>query len=152
MARKIQLETVGNRVVTTCKLDADSIGATLALAKAKIGKAVSLKAIAANSGQEGTVELCADGAAIFGRLANVSPKIDVGGVEKSGYLRLPYTGTAPAAGANDGTGFVIGGGSGAVKRCTGTPTVGELLARPLKVVSVRTSDTTCVVEFPADVL
>lgn len=147
MGRVVQLETIGNRVVTTCILDDTSLGATYDLKRAKIGKAVSLKAGAV----EGTVVLAADGARVFGRLENVQPKGDIGGVAKSGYLRLAYTGTAPAV-ADDGTGFVIGGGSGLVKRCTATPTVAELLAGPLKVVSVRTSDTTCVVEFPADVL
>lgn len=145
--RTVQLETIGNRVVTTMALDATSFGATFALAKAKIGLACSYKP----GGPEGTVVLAADGAAIAGRLENVQPLGDIGGVAKSGFLRLGYTGTAPAV-ANDGTGFVIGGGSGLVKRCTGTPTVAELLAKPLKVVSVRTADTTCVVEFPADVL
>lgn len=92
--RKVQLLTIGTRVAPSCVLDDTSFGATYALKRAHINKAVSLKAIAANSGQEGTVELCADGAMIFGVLANVQPKDEVGAIVKSGYLRVPMTGLA----------------------------------------------------------
>ena len=86
MPRSVRLETIGTRVLIGVLLDS-SVGSTYAAKRANIGKALSYK-----GATEGTVALCEAGAKIAGRLENVQPKGDVGGMVKSGFLRLPFVG------------------------------------------------------------
>ena len=92
MSRTVRLESVGTRVVTEVLLDDTSLGATYALKRAKIGLALSYKAGA----DEGTVVLAANNVKVAGRLENVQPKGDLGGMLKSGYARLPFVGNGAA--------------------------------------------------------
>jgi hypothetical protein len=137
----VQLETIGNGHVITMDVTDSTFGADRDARVANIGKVVSLKAA-------GAAKMIEAEEGILGRLVNVNPKGDLGGVCISGFQRVPYTGTAPVPGAIDGTGHVIGSATdGVVKRCSGTWTAAEAAVGPKLVESVRTADTTCVIHM-----
>jgi len=144
MRTAIQLENTGNGIVDSMYITDATFGADRAARVAHIGKCVSLDP----GSVEGAAKLSEAGEPIHGVLENVSAKGDTGGVVRSGYKRVTYTGTAPVVGATDGTGHVIASATdGVVTRCSGTWTAAEVAQGPKKVVSVRTSDTTCVIDL-----